>query len=107
MQGTKLYERFRKAYENKEDVPQVVPSISKEYNDILPPGNWAENFKDTKVNVEWDICYWSCILKSAERNYSPTEREALALKEALIKFQPYIEGERILAIMDHAAITWS
>jgi len=40
-------------------------------------------------------------------NYSPTKWEALALKEGLIKFQPYIEGERILAITDHAALTWS
>ena len=42
-----------------------------------------------------------------EQNYSPTEREALALKEGLIKFQPYIEGEVILAITDHPALTWS
>ena len=28
------------------------------------------------------------------------------LKEGLIKFQPYIEGESILAITDHAALTW-
>ncbi len=46
-------------------------------------------------------------MKSPERNYSPTEREALALKEALIKFQPYIEGESILAVTDHAALTWA
>lgn len=31
----------------------------------------------------------------------------LALKEGLIKFQPYLEGERVLAITDHAALTWS
>jgi hypothetical protein len=37
----------------------------------------------------------------------PTEREALALKEGLIKFQPYIEGETILAVTNHAALTWS
>src|ERR1700677_3510714 len=35
------------------------------------------------------------------------EREALALKEGLIKLQPYIEGETILAVTDHAALTWS
>lgn len=40
-----------------------------------------------------------------ERNYSPTKREALALKEGLIKFQTFIEGETILAITDHAALT--
>lgn len=47
------------------------------------------------------------VLKSAERNYSATESEALALKEALVKFQPYIEGEEVLAITNHAALTWS
>ena len=57
--------------------------------------------------VERVICYWSRILKSAEQNYSPTEREALALKESLIKFQPFLEGERILAVTDHAMLTWS
>ena len=31
----------------------------------------------------------------------------LALKEGLIKFQPYIEEESILAVMDHATLTWS
>jgi hypothetical protein len=31
----------------------------------------------------------------------------LALKEGLIKFQPYIEGETILAVTDHAALQWS
>ena len=45
--------------------------------------------------------------KASQWNYSPTEREALALKEGLIKFQPYIEGEVILAITDHAVLTWS
>ena len=29
------------------------------------------------------------------------------MKEGLIKFQPYIEGETILAVTDHAALQWS
>ncbi|EUC56265.1 Ty3/Gypsy polyprotein/retrotransposon, putative [Rhizoctonia solani AG-3 Rhs1AP] len=47
------------------------------------------------------------ILISAERNYSATEREALALKEGLRKFHPYLEGQKFLAITDHAALVWS
>jgi len=54
--------------------------------------------------VERVIAYWSRTLKSAERNYSPTEREALSLRDGLVKFQPYIEGEKILAVTDHSAL---
>jgi hypothetical protein len=35
------------------------------------------------------------------------EREALAAKESLFKFQPFIEGEQILLVTDHAALTWA
>jgi hypothetical protein len=62
---------------------------------------------ETWVYIEWVIAYWSRVLKPAEQNYSPTEQEALALKEDLIKFQPYVEGKVILAVTDHAALTWS
>ena len=35
------------------------------------------------------------------------EREALAAKEGLVKFQPFIEGEKITLITDHAALQWA
>ena len=46
-------------------------------------------------------------MKPVERNYSITEHEALGVKEALIKFQPFIEGERNIIIMDHAVLVWA
>lgn len=108
LKGTKVYERLEKAHQNKEGIPILIQSLSKDYPE-LPESNtsWAENFDDTIVYVERVIAYWSRVLQSAERNYSPTEREALALKEGLIKFQPLLEGESIYAITDHAALTWS
>jgi hypothetical protein len=81
--------------------------MSKTDGDVPSPREWAEDFEDTIVHVERVICYWSHVLKSAEWNYSLTERKALALKESLIKFQPFLEGEKILAITDHAALMWS
>jgi hypothetical protein len=42
-----------------------------------------------------------------QRNYSPMEREVLPLKESLLKFQMFLEGEEIVAVTDHAALTWS
>ena len=50
--------------------------------------------------------YWSRVLHSAETQYSATECEALAAKEALVCFQPLIEGERVLLVTDHSALTW-
>src|SRR6202167_3236128 len=88
-------------------VPSLVVQISKLSNNVPENGSWAESLNDMWIYIERVIAYWSRVLKPAERNYSPTEREALALKEGLIKFQPYIEGESILAVTDHAALTWS
>ena len=36
-----------------------------------------------------------------------TEQEALATKESLVRFQPFIEGKRVLLVTDHAALTWA
>ena len=82
-------------------------SVSKEYDDVPTSDTWHREFNETIVHIERVIAYWSHILKPPEQNYSATEREALALKEALIKFQPFLEGEQVLAITDHAALTWS
>ena len=65
------------------------------------------DFENSTVWIERVIAYWSRLLTSAERNYSTTEREALALHAGLVKFQPLIEGEELVAITDHSALTWS
>src|SRR6267154_1242691 len=107
LKGSKAYERCNKAFKAKQPIPSLIVQITKLDNDVPENGSWAETVDETWVHIERVITYWSRVLKPAEKNYSPTEREALALKEGLRKFQPYIEGETILAITDHAALQWS
>lgn len=107
LRGTKLHERLAKAHAEGKPVPTLVAEVSKLHPSTIPPASWGETLDDTIVHVERVIAYWSRILKSAEKNYSPTEREALALKESLVKFQAYLEGDKFVAITDHAALTWS
>lgn len=106
LRGTKTYKKLEDVFQKKQPMPNLIIQISKD--ESLPEnGDWNNKFEETIVHLERVISYWSQILNLPERNYSLMEREALALKDRLIKFQPYIEGEVIYAVMDHAALIWT
>lgn len=105
--GTPVYDKLRKAHDAGSPVPSLYPVLVKEVSEQLELDIWAPDFDDTMVHVEHVICYWSRTLKSAEHNYSAMEHEALGAKEALVQFQPFIEGEVIILITDHAALQWA
>ena len=52
------------------------------------------------------IAFASRSLNSAERNYSPTDREALAIVWSLEHFNTYCEGHKYTALTDHAALRY-
>ena len=107
LKGTPSYTRLEAAWEAGKEVPQLIVRLHKERHEVKRPDEWGATLDETVVHVERVIAYWSRTFKSAERNYSATEREALAAKEALVKFQPFIEGEEITLVTDHAALVWA
>ena len=107
LKGTCTYARLQKAFECGLPPPRLVPGLSTKCKDHEFADEWATEFDETIVHVERVIAYWSRLFKSAETRYSTTEREALAAKEGLVKFQPFIEGENLLLITDHSALQWA
>ena len=50
--------------------------------------------------------YWSRHCTPPELNYSPTEREALAIVWGIKKCRPYLERTRFVVRSDHQALRW-
>ncbi|CAB0038643.1 unnamed protein product [Trichogramma brassicae] len=55
---------------------------------------------------EHPIVYVSRVLTSAERNYTTSEKECLALLWTIRKLRPYLEGYKFIAVTDHSALQY-
>ena len=57
-------------------------------------------------NVEVVIGYWGRNFSAAEKNYSTSEREALAVVQGIKAFRPYLYGRHFTVHTDHHALKW-
>ncbi|GFW35383.1 retrovirus-related Pol polyprotein from transposon 297 [Trichonephila clavipes] len=89
---------------DRKDFSAILERLRKWTARIFLPS--TEVLLQGKDKEEHPIEFASRLLNPAERNYSTTEREALAVVWALNKFRGYIDGASITVASDHQPLKW-
>lgn len=86
----------------------VRPDFTLPFQIHADASNFAVGAVLTQVQngEEHPICFTSRVLSKAERNYTVTEKECLAVIAAVEKMRPYVQGYHFTVITDHASLKW-
>jgi hypothetical protein len=84
----------------------VAPNFSLPFLVVTDASDYALGGALLQVNegIEHPVRYYSRTLAPAERNYSATDKEALAVVACLKQFRPYVLGTRVKVFSDHQAL---
>lgn len=103
-------EAFEKLKDALSTAPVLIhPDYSKRFIvqcDASKVGIGAVLAQEDEYGIERPIAYMSKKLNGAQRNYSVTELECLAVVLAIKKFRIYIEGHEFIIVTDHASLKW-
>ena len=104
-QAQKAFTTIKKSITN--DVTLLYPCYHKPFTISADASDYAIGAcisQNDKNNFLRPVAFAGRKLKDAERNYSTTDRELLALKFALEKFEHFIIGRKFTIFTDHAAL---
>lgn len=108
--GEEAEESFRKIKEALVSAPILVsPDFMKQFTlqcDASDVGVGCVLTQNNDQNEEVVIAFASRTLSQAERKYTSTEKELLALLFGVEKFRCYVEGTRFKVITDHYSLCW-
>jgi hypothetical protein len=84
------------------------PDFSKPFLVITDASDYAIGGALMQIhnNKEYPIRYWSRTLQPAERNYSTTDKEALAVVQCFKQFRCYLLGAKVILFTDHQALKY-
>ncbi|KAL3701750.1 hypothetical protein R1sor_019772 [Riccia sorocarpa] len=68
--------------------------------------SWGLLAQPQDPKVDLPIYFASRTLNNSEKDYTTTEREALAMVYAVKKFKPYLQGNKFVFFVDHQALTY-
>ncbi|KAL6330648.1 hypothetical protein AAG906_003259 [Vitis piasezkii] len=91
-------EKCQKSFEELKQFLTTAP--------IVRAPNWKLPFEVIEDGKPYVIYYASKTLNEAQRNYTTTEKELLAMSFALDKFRAYLVGSSIVVFTDHSALKY-
>lgn len=107
--GTEQQESFQELKIAIIKAPVLVrPDFTLPFQIHADASNYAVGAVLTQIQncEEHPICFTSRVLSKAERNYTVTEKECLAVITAVEKMRPYVQGYHFTVITDHASLKW-